>query len=99
MVKRGFIRIDDDAQLGNIHELAEKLRSLGMVVTDISPVVGQITGSAEESRLPHINESAAEYGARFILEDDDVEHKLPDPGSDLQSTADEGSQDPSGQKI
>jgi hypothetical protein len=84
MVKRGFIRIDDDTKLARIHELADKLRLLGMTVTNISPTVGQITGTAEEDRLPQIHQSAAAYGARFVLEDDDVDHTLPDPGSDLQ---------------
>jgi hypothetical protein len=84
MEKRGFIRIDDQAKLARIDELAGKLRSLGMTVTDISPVVGQITGTVEEDKLPGIHQILAGYGARFVLEGDDVEHRLPDPRSDLQ---------------
>jgi hypothetical protein len=84
MVKRGFIRIDDDAKLANIDQLVEQLRSLGMNVTDVSPIAGQITGSVDERILPRIHEQAAAFGGRFVLEEDDVEHTLPDPNSDIQ---------------
>lgn len=84
MTKRGFIRVDDDAQRAKLDQLADQLRSLGMTVTDVAPIVGQITGTADESKLGSIQQHVATYGGRFILDEDDVEHRLPDPESDTQ---------------
>lgn len=79
MRKRGYIRIVDDEQLNNIEQLASTFRSQGFDVTDVAPIVGQITGVAQEADIPRIRNSAASLGLQFVLEDDDVEHRLPGP--------------------
>jgi hypothetical protein len=83
MKKRGFIRIADDEQLNNIEQFASDFRSQGFEVTDVSPVVGQITGTVQESDIPRIRSAAISLGMQFVLEDEDVEHHLPGPDAEV----------------
>ena len=84
MQKRGTFTIDDDAKLGGIQNLADKLRTQGLKVASVSPVAGQIIGTAEESAFPQLQEEAKAFGARFIPDDEEMEHVLPPPESTIQ---------------
>ena len=84
MDKRVFVRIDDDDQLDRIQDIAEQLRGSGLAVSEVSPVVGQITGTIAPDRLDHVREKCRAMGVRLEPEEGDVEHRLPPPDSELQ---------------
>lgn len=84
MDQRVFVRIDGDAQLDRIEDIAEELRGSGMAVSQVSPVVGQITGTIAPGRLEQVRDKCRALGIRMEPEEGDMEHKLPPPDSELQ---------------
>lgn len=84
MGNRVFIRIDDDEQLQHIQRIAGELRQAGLELSDVSPVVGQITGTVETSALPGVEQTCKAMGLRLVREESDVVHRLPPEGSDLR---------------
>ncbi len=88
MRKRGYVRLTDDSQLDQIDSIVSELRSQGFEVSEDNlenaKITGQLAGEAAEEALPDIRNRAAAFGARFTSEEDDMEHRLPDPRSDLQ---------------
>jgi hypothetical protein len=77
MDKRIFIRFDDDKAPEEITRIAQALTQQGLAVSDISPIVGQITGTVEAGRLASLQRLLQLSGGRLVLEDDDLEHRLP----------------------
>lgn len=84
MQNRVFIRIDDDQQLPRIDEIAEQLRGSGLEVSDISPIVGQITGTVNDKRMEGVRRHAEALGVRCIPDAMEVIHRLPPLTGELQ---------------
>ena len=84
MPSRVFIRIEDDQQLSRIDEIAEQLRGSGLEVSDISPVVGQITGTVNDQRMEGVKRHAEALGLRCVPDAEEAVHRLPPPDAELQ---------------
>lgn len=84
MPNRVFIRIEDDQQLSRIDEIAEQLRGSGLEVSDISPVVGQITGTVNDQRMEGVKRHAEALGVRCVPDEEEAVHRLPPPDAELQ---------------
>ena len=85
MRKRGFIRFDHLDANGQIDSIAETLRKDGLEISDVAPIARQITGTIDEADLERVQRTLKSFGGRFVSEDDDVTHHLPDPHSKLQN--------------
>lgn len=84
MTKRVYIRIDDDDQLAEIGRIAAELGRSGLEVTSVSPVIGQIAGTAADGAVATLKTQALAVGAHLVVEEDDLVHHLPPPGSGVQ---------------
>ena len=84
MKKRAFIYVRDDKHVESIDHIASEFRSLGLQVNDVARIAGVIEGVADESEFASMRAKAGSLGVDFVPEDEDTEHRLPDPDSPLQ---------------
>ena len=72
--KSVIVTVGDDA-LANIHEVAKKLSEGGMLIEQVIPVMGMISGSVELQKLAKLRKIKGILGI-----DEEVRAQLPGPG-------------------
>lgn len=77
-MRKVTVTVADD-HVGDIEEVAQRLRSAGMTVDRVLGPVGIITGSLHPS-----GRSSIEAMAEVAAVEEEMEFQLPPPGSDLQ---------------